>query len=417
VTAVTVVDDGRDARAPDEREEPVDRRRYGLGLCIWVLLFANGLAFTQQPILIPLPTVVGKIATQGALELALALALVFNRRKVLRPNLFLVLVTLLAASSLMMSVRMATGLGMLYRAGRFGVFVAILWLLTPLWGRRDRILLRWHMWCLGVVLASVAIGGVIAPGRALQIQGRLSGQIWPIPPTQVGHYAAVLAGISFVLLLSGAMRVRPALFIGGSSVVILLFTHTRTALIALIAAVVCAMLSLITSRRRARRTAAAMLVAVVLGATVFAPAVSTWFSRGQSAQLVGQLNGRREVWNDLVVAPRSRFTELFGMGLTNKSFGGLPIDNSWLASYQDQGLFGVAICAALLVSLLMLAATRPRGPCVAVAIFLIVYSAIASLTETGLGDVSPYLLDLAVAAALLAVPGDGVLPPLIRLDR
>jgi hypothetical protein len=123
------------------------------------------------------------------------------------------------------------------------------------------------------------------------------------------------------------------------------------------------------------------------------------------------------VWNDLVVAPRSRFTELFGMGLTNKSFGGLPIDNSWLASYQDQGLFGVAICAALLVSLLMLAATRPRGPCVAVAIFLIVYSAIASLTETGLGAVSPYLLDLAVAAALLAVPGDGVLPPLIRLDR
>ena len=47
-------------------------------------------------------------------------------------------------------------------------------------------------------------------------------------------------------------------------------------------------------------------------------------------------------------------------------------------------------------------ATNCRGFSVlAVAMFIIVYCAIASTTETGLGDVSPYLLDLTIAASLL----------------
>ena len=44
----------------------------------------------------------------------------------------------------------------------------------------------------------------------------------------------------------------------------------------------------------------------------------------------------------------------------------------------------------------------------AVAVFLVVYCTIASFTETGLGDASPYVLDLAVAASLLAVPRGAV---------
>jgi len=417
VTAVAIPT-GVDATDSDTaRTAPIDRRRQRLGLFIWALLFCNGLAFTQLPILIPIPTSLGKLLTQGALALASVLVLVFNRKRLIRPNLFLSLFTLLVASSLMMSVRMDTGLGMLFRAGRFAAFIAVLWLLTPLWGRRDRVLLRWHMTCLIVVISSVVVGGIVAPGRARQVQGRLYGQVWPIPPTQVAHYAAVLAGIAFVLLLSGAMRARPAWFIGAFSVAVLLLTHTRTALVAMLAGVVCAMLSLVTSRRRARRTAIAAIVVVLLGVTVFEPVISTWFARGQSKQLVTGLNGRTQVWDDLVRAPRSRLTEFFGIGLTNKSFNGLPIDNSWLATYQDQGLFGVAICAAVLLSLLMLAATRPRGPCVAVAIFLIVYCCIASTTETGLGDVSPYVLDLTVAAALLAMPGDGAVPALVGRTR
>ena len=382
--------------------------RTHLGLLIWALLFFNGLAFNDIPLLIPIPVMVGKLLTQAALALAIGLVLVFNRARLTRPNLFLALFTLLALSSLMMSVRLVNGPGTLFRAGRFGAFLGVLWLLSPLFGRADRLLLKWHVTCLIVVLSTVVVGYLVAPGRATQMDGRLAGQIWPIPPTQVGHYAAVLSGVVILLGLCGVMRGRTATLLGTSAVAVLLLSHTRTALIAMIVAVVCAMLSLLTVRRRVRQAGAILLFVGILGATVLAPAVRTWYTRGQPPELVGQLNGRKGVWDALVQEPRSRLTQTFGLGLTNKSFNGLPIDNSWLATYQDQGLFGVGICAAIIVTLLLLATTRPRGPSVAIAVFLVVYCSIASFTETGLGDASPYVLDLAVAASLLATPGDAL---------
>jgi hypothetical protein len=417
VTAVAIPPDVRVADGGEAPGMPIDSRRQRLGLAIWALLFANGLAFTAIPTIVTIPSGVGKLLTQGALALASVLVLVFNRRRLVRPNLFVALFTVLAASSLMMSVRLATGPGSLFRAGRFCAFIAVVWLLTPLWGRRDRLILRWHMTCLTVVLATVVIGFFVKPGGRAAIDGRLYGQVWPIPPTQVAHYAAVLAGITFVLLLSGALRARPAWIVGGTAVVVLIMTQTRTALIAMVVGLVCAMITLLTSRRRLRQTLVGTIIVLVLAGTVFAPQGSTWFHRGESAQQVGGLNGRTQVWHDLIHEPRSRFNEVFGIGLTNKSFNGLSIDNSWLATFQDQGLFGVAICAAVLITLLMLAATRPRGPCLAVAIFLIVYCMVASWTEVGLGDVSPYVLDLAVAAALLATPGDAAVAALARSQR
>jgi hypothetical protein len=94
--------------------------------------------------------------------------------------------------------------------------------------------------------------------------------------------------------------------------------------------------------------------------------------------------------------------------LSNKSFNGLPIDSNWLAVYLDQGWFGIAIDAALLLVLLILAVAHPSGVRRATALFLIAYCLVASITETGLGDASPYLLSLVVAASLLAAPtGEG----------
>jgi hypothetical protein len=390
----------------DPGSDPPRRARVRFGLLIWALLFFNVLQFNEVPLLVPFPAAVGKLLTQTALALAVVLVFAFNRKRLARPNLFLALLTLLALSSLMMSVRLATGPGSLIRAGRMCTFVAVVWLLTPRWGRADRILLKWHIACVAGVLSTVVLGLLIAPGRARQVDGRLAGQIWPIPPPQVGHYAAVLTGCAVILGLCGVMRARNATLLGGAAFAVLLLSHTRTALIAVIVATVCSLLTLIGVRRPVRRAAAIAIIVGILAVTVFAPAVESWYSRGQSSELVGNLNGRRKVWDQLVEAPRSRLTQVFGMGLTNKSFNGLPIDNSWLATYQDQGLFGVGICAAVLVTLLLLAATRPRGPCVAIAVFLVLYCAVASFTETGLGDVSAYWLDLAVAASLLATPGD-----------
>lgn len=108
--------------------------------------------------------------------------------------------------------------------------------------------------------------------------------------------------------------------------------------------------------------------------------------------------------------PRSTAEKLFGVGLGDKSFGGLPIDNSWLAVYNEQGLVGVTLVAAFLAVLGGVALLRPPSLERACAIFLISYCAIASYTEAGLGDASPYLLHLALAASLLAAPAAQAAP-------
>ena len=92
------------------------------------------------------------------------------------------------------------------------------------------------------------------------------------------------------------------------------------------------------------------------------------------------------------------------MGLGDKSFGGLPIDNSWLAVYNEQGLLGVTLVAVIIIVLRGVALLRPPSLQRACAIFLISYVAISSYTEAGLGDASPYLLHLTLAASLLAAP-------------
>jgi len=67
----------------------------------------------------------------------------------------------------------------LYRTCRLAEFVAILWLLSPLSERRDLLFVRCHLKALAVVLGSVLLGFLVAPGRALA-EGRLSGEFWPI---------------------------------------------------------------------------------------------------------------------------------------------------------------------------------------------------------------------------------------------
>ena len=75
----------------------------------------------------------------------------------------------------------AEHLGTIYRTFRLAGFVATLWLLTPWWGRRDLLLVRCHLMAMSVVLGSVLLGLLVAPGTALA-QGRLAGVLWPIPP-------------------------------------------------------------------------------------------------------------------------------------------------------------------------------------------------------------------------------------------
>lgn len=374
----------------------------------WAALFVNVLAFSSLPTFIPIPTTIGQMVTQGSLILAFVLALMANPRGVIRPNLFLALLTVLAVVALIGSIHNEFFLGSTFRACRLIGFVTVLWLLTPWWGRSDFALLRSHIWCLRIVVGTVLVGAVLAPGAAFSYEGRLSGALWPIPPTQVAHYAAVLIGCTVVLWFGGAVRGRTTLLTLVAAGVALIGAHTRTALIAMTVGLVMAAASMFIGHARVRRTSALLCGIVGIVATSFAPLIVNWLWRGQSSEEAGQLTGRTKVWSEIVGHQRPWLEQVFGSGLSNKSFNGLSIDSNWLSVYLDQGWFGVAIDAMLLLVLLFLAVIHPRGIRRAIALFLVAYCMVASITETGLGDASPYLLHLVVAASLLAAPvGEG----------
>lgn len=350
----------------------------------------------------PVPETLGQSVTQGALLLAALLALILNRRTTLRPDVFLVLLTVLAVVTLMTSLHNEFLLSSTFRASRLLLFLGVVWLLTPWLGSRQMELLRCHRQCHVVVLGTVLLGALVAPSLAFSFQGRLSGVLWPIPPTQVAHYAAILLGTSAVLWMCRVIGGRDAMVAIGLSGITLVATHTRTALLAAVLGLVFAGASLFFRHVRVRRTTAVIAAFAVLAATVFATELTTWALRGQTVEDAGRLTGRTDVWAQVMALDRSPLERLFGRGMSDQSFNGLAIDSNWVATYLDQGWFGVSVIAVVLITILLRAITYPPRPQRAVALFLIVYCMVASITETGLSTASPYLLDLVVAAALVA---------------
>jgi hypothetical protein len=373
------------------------RRRVG---ATWALLFFNTLTYFPTGLL-HLPSHIGKGLTNAALPVALLVALTVNPKVRLRPNVFLCLVCLLALDAVITSVSIGH-LGTAYRTFRLIEFLATLWLLTPWWGRQDMLLLRYQLRCLYVALGSVLLGLLIAPGHALR--GRLNGVIWPMTPTQVAQYGAVAAGVTVMFWLAHRVSGRATLVGVTFAVAVLLLTHTRTALLGLVLGLLVAGLSLFTINARVRKFFAAGIAAVLFGIVTVSGVVTTWLARGQNAQGLASLTGRTNFWALVLIEPRTRFQEIFGFGLSNASINGLPIDSNWFASYQQEGLFGVVVCAMILLWLIVTAFFQPRGIRRALALFLITYCTVASFTEDAFTDVSTYLLQLVVAASLLVAP-------------
>lgn len=382
--------------APAEVRERLVLRRVGI---TWGLMVLNAATFYSGVAGLPIPGIVGKAITQGALPVALLLALSVNRRLLLRPNVFLCLVGLLVLDTILTIMQPQT-FGTIYRTVRFIEFYVVLWLLTPWWGRRDLLLLRYHLRAYYVLLWSAVIGIFIFPGKAIGT-GRLVGAIWPIPAPQVAHYSAVVAGLIVVLWLGGVMSGRKALTIIVPTLVILILSHTRTALVAMIVGAVIAGLSLITAKPRVRRFFAAVGAVVGVALLTASSFLVSWLARGEGVSQLENLTGRTKVWGPLLSYPRDKFQEIFGFGLSNSSFNGLPIDSNWLSSYQEQGLWGAVTCGVILFFLLVTAYFQPRGVQRALALFLIAYCLIASFTEDGFTDATTYLLELSLAASLL----------------
>lgn len=394
------------ALRPATADDRTVRIRIGLA---WGLVFLNVLTFykgtwNQLPLIVPIPSAIGQLLTQGALPAALLLAWSVNRRMLIRPNVFLTLLTLLLIEALISAIN-PNGhiIGTLYRTTRLGEFIGTLWLLSPYADRRDLLFVRCQLKALGVVLATVLLGLLLSPHRALA-EGRLSGEFWPITPVQVADYSAVALGLVVVLWFCGEMAGRRTLVIVAVLGGMLLLTHTRTEVIALVAGLFVAGLSMFMVRVRVRRLFATVFITVSLVAIAFGSILTTWLARGENSQELNNLTGRTNVWTTVVNDPRTWWQMIFGYGLSNKASNGLPIDSNWLASYYDLGLAGIAIVGSFLLFVLVAAYLQPRSERRALALFLVAYLMVTSYTETGLSDASMYLLELAMAAFLLVPP-------------
>ena len=375
----------------------------------WALLVFNVLT-PGQGSLLPIPHRIAQLMTQGTLFMALVLALSINPRMRMRPNWFLGLYTVLAVTSLMMSVRFV-GIGTEYRSLRLIIFLFVLWLLTPWWGRRDLLILRSHVNVLVLLLGSVVLGLCISPGRALT-GGRLTGTLWPIWPTGVAHFAGEVAGLTALLWLCHLISRRHAVVVAVPAMIVLVLSHTRTALTAMLIGLLVAGASLVLARRRVRRTFVTVVLVVVMIGAPAAPFLAHWATRGENTQGLESLTGRTKAWSGVLAEHRPITNVIFGSGLSNDSvigssnphLNGLSIDSSWLSIYQDQGIVGDLLLGAIFALLLLTALFRARGPTRALALFLIVYCLITGINESGLGNATPYLLDLTVAASLITFP-------------
>jgi hypothetical protein len=413
MTASLVDVRGRALAAPESAEAPAERwvrRRVGIA---WALLTVNVLTYysatwSGAPLVIPIPSPVGKIITQGAMPAALLLALTVNRRLLVYPSFYLCILTLLVVIAFMVMIE-AGHLGTFYRTFRFAGFVATLWLLTPWWGRRDMLLVRCYLWTVSVVLAIVVLGLAMSPSAALA-QGRLAGTLWPFPPTQVAHFAAVTTGLVILLWLCGLLSGRLALLVATIGGVIVLLTHTRTALVAMLAGIFVGGLSLFKTKARVRKLFAAAGVIISVGFMTLSGVIATFLVRGEDAQQLTSLTGRTDVWHAILTEPRNEFQKLFGFGLSNLSFNGLSIDSNWVGTYFDLGLVGAILTGVLLLFVLVNAYFQPLGPPRALALFLVAYCLISSFTETGLSAPSLYMIELTLAASLL-VPTTQQIPP------
>jgi len=388
-------------RVSAEQAERSIERRVKAG---YAFLFFNTLTFFAGYSILDIPGKVGKGLAQAVLPVAILLLLSVNPKLKFRPNVYLSILSLLVLDSVVTALAVHH-LGTAFRTFRLAEFVAGLWLLTPWFGRRDMLVFRCHLGCLYVAIGSVFLGLLVAPGHAFAYDGRLTGVIWPLLPTGIAGDAAVVGGLTALLWLGRQLSGRWALAGVAFATLILLLTHTRTALVAEVAGLLIAGLSLFAGNARVRKFFGAVAIAVSVAVLTLAGVITTWLARGEGTQGLTSLSGRTSYWSLVLDLQRDRFQELFGFGLSNAGVNGNPIDSNWLSSYMQEGLLGVGICALILLYLLAACLFQPLGLRRAMALFLVTYCLIASFTEDAFTDVSTYMLHLTVAASLFVVAG------------
>ena len=182
----------------------------------------------------------------------------------------------------------------------------------------------------------------------------------------------------------------------------LLLTHTRTEVIALVAGLLVAGLSMFAVRVRVRRLFGTGAITVSVAVIAFSSVLTTWLARGESSHELIEPD-RPDQCLDRRAQRAARLVA------DDRSASACPTRGSTGSHRQqlDRRLLrpgpgsGWPSCAAFLLFVLVNAFFQPRGSRRALALFLVTYLIVTSYTETGLSNASMYLFELALAASLL----------------
>lgn len=367
----------------------------------WVLVFLAGVSWSidQEGFLVVLPGRTQQFAALICVAVAGWLALRSNPRLTVGRTWFLVLLAVLPALSLIGPLMGMSGIGAVSRSVRFFLALGIFAMISWLWRTDAFDLVRTHIRIMRVMVAAAFIS--LALGQGSSFEGRLIAQVPALVPPQVAQFAAVGTGLAIIAAISRMPGTRRNLLWITLGTVALLLTQTRTATVALLLALTVAVVSLVPRYERARTIVLGLVLVSIPLFVLASDAAQTWYERGQSDDNLSTLTGRTKAWELVYEVERTQYTRLFGVGYGDKSIQGLPIDSGYIATFHEVGVVGVWAVVIILAVLALRALLDPRPANRAVALFLVVYVAVASYTETGIGDISAYVMHIVLAFSVV----------------
>ncbi len=266
----------------------------------------------------------------------------------------------------------------------------------------------------GLALTVVA-GAVLSPQLAWQEgkpfqSARLVGAFLPMMAPRVGEIGAVLVGLTVLLWAQrkiGLLVLAPAVMAGAALVV---FSHTRTAALALVLGLLVAFGT--AARSPAGRRGLGLVAGALALALPFLPGIIDWAARGQDTEQLQKLSGRTAAWDFILSRPYDPHLFWLGHGLGDKrlllrrgqgDINVVPIDNSWLDSLWETGAVGATLVALAVLAALVYALKTPGYAARTFAGFLMTYVLVASVNESGLCDFSSMTLLVLVSVLISAV--------------
>lgn len=156
--------------------------------------------------------------------------------------------------------------------------------------------------------------------------------------------------------------------------------------------------------RIAAVTGALVLVAVGV-ALMSTTSLVSYALRGKSADTIGSLSGRTELWDHVLANPIG--SEIWGVGIGANRTALLQAfpwagnaHNTWLDLLQNLGVIGVALAAAALLTVIVVSLRAPHPGALGLAVFLLV----TSITTPAFGQPGAEAMALFLAVVLVSLP-------------